>query len=793
MRSSVLGATRSASSAQTSALEATRSTSAATRATCLGLAAMFWLALAGFTRAAELPSLAQALAAKHDVYGEAAMAQPNGASYEFFAPLLPPPRYVNADFHYYPIVLSAPNARVKARLISDGSGVNLRGATRSWNDNGVPFTFRVGPDEFKFGTVRDRQGEPTLAEGFLPIAEIRYQHISPIQSEGAVPLTQERPQRVPEIYALEAFASTEPALAENAVVFVKFSLAQGAAGTVTVTVDDKTPITFADGRLLDEKGEVLALVDENWKWERSRLTAKITATKAATLALATKPLTAPVAGELKVDYAAQRAACAATWRKIIGGAMSLETPEPLVNHAWRHLLIQNFELINGDRMLYSAGNQYQQMYEAEGSDAATALMLWGYEGDMRRLAGPLLDFTRKGLEHHQAGFKLEDVCRYYWQTRDADTVRALRPRWEKEANLIIEHRTGAHGLFPAERYAGDISTPAQTVNANAKAWRALRDLGAVLADLGETAAAERYAGIAREFRQTVLAAIAQSVHRDTQPPFVPSALFSNEPAHDPILHSRIGSYWNITIGYTIESGIFGPGSAEEAWIPHYQEQHGGIFMGMIRSGGDEFNFWTGWDRVNPLYGTRYTLDTLRRDDPERALVSFYGMLAQGFTRNTFICGEGCSLPPVDAGGRIFYCPPNSAANGHFLSMLRNLLVQDTDLDDDGRPETLRLLFATPRRWLADGQAIKLERAPTAFGLVSVAVQSHLGAGEVVADVTLPDRQTPAKTLLRIRVPDGWRVTAAESDGKKLAVDDVGTADISTLRGSAQIRFAVARR
>src|SRR5437870_2930908 len=120
-------------------------------------------------------------------------------------------------------------------------------------------------------------------------------------------------------------------------------------------------------------------------------------------------------------------------------------------------------------------------------------------------------------------------------------------------------------------------------------------------------------------------------------------------------------------------------------------------MVIVRADCEDFNFRAGEDRVNPLYGTRYALDTLRRDDAERALVSFYGLLAQGLTRNTFIGGEGCSLRPVDDGGRFFYCPPNSAANAHFLSMLRGLLVQDWDLNDDGRPETLRLLFATPRR------------------------------------------------------------------------------------------------
>src|SRR5437867_12627425 len=104
----------------------------------------------------KVPGLDEALKANIDLWGEAAMRQPNGPSYEFFEKLLPPPRYVNADFRFYPIVLSAPNATVKARLISNGSGVNLRGGTRSWNDVGTPVIFRVGPDERRFGEFLQR-------------------------------------------------------------------------------------------------------------------------------------------------------------------------------------------------------------------------------------------------------------------------------------------------------------------------------------------------------------------------------------------------------------------------------------------------------------------------------------------------------------------------------------------------------------------------------------------------------------------------------------------------------------
>jgi hypothetical protein len=269
-------------------------------------------------------------------------------------------------------------------------------------------------------------------------------------------------------------------------------------------------------------------------------------------------------------------------------------------------------------------------------------------------------------------------------------------------------------------------------------------------------------------------------------------LLDKEPIHDPICEVRIGSYWNIIIGYTIASGIFPPGSEEENWIPHYQEQHGGLCMGMVRSGGAAFNFWTGEARVNPLYGTRYALDALRRDDPERALVSFYGVLAQGFTPNTFICGEGCTLAPVDERGRFFYCPPNSAANGHFLSMLRYLLVQDWDLDDDGRPETLRLGFATPKRWLEDGKTLKVESAPTAFGPVSFRLESHLAQGLVNARLDLPGRNPPKRVYLRVRVPDGWKVTGAKAGADRIEVGEKGTVDVSGLRGKVNLEFEVHR-
>ena len=136
----------------------------------------------------------------------------------------------------------------------------------------------------------DRVTEPVLAEGWLPIPEIRYAHRSPVQSEGMVPLAPTGRKPPPEIYRLEAFAATSPALDAHCVVFVKLDLAQGTNGILSVEVDSPSQ-KFEGGRLLDAQGRVIAVFDSSWKRERGRMVARIREGGAATLVVPTIPLT----------------------------------------------------------------------------------------------------------------------------------------------------------------------------------------------------------------------------------------------------------------------------------------------------------------------------------------------------------------------------------------------------------------------------------------------------------------------------------------------------------------------
>src|SRR5262249_39359903 len=145
-----------------------------------------------------------------------------------------------------------------------------------------------------FGSIRSRVSEPTLAQGYLPIAEIRYHHQTPVQSEGMVPIDQQRSDlpKVAEVYRLEAFASTDPMLADSAVVFVQFSLAQGVKGLITAQFDAETQVKLEGGKLTDGQGRIVALCDSNWRWERQALHASFGSTNSVVLAIPTKPLAA---------------------------------------------------------------------------------------------------------------------------------------------------------------------------------------------------------------------------------------------------------------------------------------------------------------------------------------------------------------------------------------------------------------------------------------------------------------------------------------------------------------------
>jgi hypothetical protein len=188
---------------------------------------------------AGLPSPREMAASRTDVWGEAALKHPDGPSYEFFKDLLPPLRYVNTAFRHYPIVLCAPGHPVKARFVSNGSGVNLRAdKPPMWREVGTPVAFFVGDEGESYGSGPERLIGPKYRLHWLPSVALIY------TSAGVN-------------YAQQAFAPVRGPLADHGAVFVRFETVQD--GRVAARVGSKGKFTADRGVVRDGKGHAVVL------------------------------------------------------------------------------------------------------------------------------------------------------------------------------------------------------------------------------------------------------------------------------------------------------------------------------------------------------------------------------------------------------------------------------------------------------------------------------------------------------------------------------------------------------
>lgn len=717
-------------------------------------------------------SLDDVLAAKTDLWGDAAMRQPDGATAASFRDLLPPLRYVNAAFRHYPIVLSAPRSETKVRFISNGSAINARGNLWSWKDRGTPIVFFLNGEEF--GADLARVEGPKYVKGYLPIVQLRYRNNDAV-------------------YAEEVFAPVSEPYGSHGTAFVRFTNRNTVPNEITASIDSPAALQARGTALVDAEEKTIVRYGNEWQWNENRktLTAHLSPGRSAYLATFTTPITnPPVSSMTAAAYSRERRACERYWQGLLDAGMQIRTPERSIDNAWRSLIIGTLMLAKGDELEYSYGNVYEQQFEAECGDALTALLLYGQQQEARSMLMPLLRFEQNAVGYHTSAFKLQMLAQYYWLTRDTQYLSENDSVWRGEIDRLMTAVQKDTGLLPTENYCGDITDQVHSLNSNANTWRGLRDIAAVLSDIGDTDQSTRIAHWAIGYRAAVLAAAEKSIVHTTQPPFIPVALFGKEMPEDILTSTTLGSYWCLVAPYLIGSGIFAENSDQQRWLIEYLQQHGGVALGMIRFD-QHSGVFANEKGLDDLYTLRYGLALLRRDDVDRAQVTLYGKLTHGMTRDTFIDGEGSSLVPLDHYGRPTYLPPDSSGNAFFLQHLRYTFVQDWDLDDDGKPDTLRLMFATPPLWLADGKEINIEHAPTAFGDVSVRMCSALKKGTVTADVTAP-RLTPRHMLLRARVPTGWKVTGASIEGKALKVDSRGTVDLTGRTGKLPIVFTVKR-
>ena len=724
-------------------------------------------------------SVRAALFANRDVWGRRLLAAPGGPSYERARAVLAPLVYAagrggknltDSGVYYLPFAFpfNVNGGRLFALHVADGSQIVIRRA------GGPSVTVDVGPDgDERYGSCLARLGSSTLADGYLPILDTSYTDAAGVR------------------YQQESFVGRVYGTISLSFIHLHVD-ATDAAGDTTVRLVPSPAGLLHDGNQLLSHGSTRLVWAGNGSVAGSAVSFDVPAGTEGDVyaAVPSGPNDGRPLQLGQRTYETARAVVSSFWQARVDEGTVFDVPDEQVGNAERALLVQ--ELLLAWR--YSAGNPYEELSFAEAADVARVMAAFGHAD----VAQTILRFAMRRLPERftnwRAGALLVAHADLYRLARDRAFLNDETPRLAQLVRAVGRQiDESSTGLLAREPYSSDIAREVYALHGQAVVWQGLSSLGRVWSLTGNQQLAARSRVLAARLHAGLVRAIEQSERRAADGSiFVPAALLAGERPYPSLALSRKGTYWNLVMPYALASGLLPPHGRVAHGVLRYLLSHGGRMVGLVRAGATRLYGQyppaptSGIDQVYGVNVARFLADA---DQPDQLVLSLYGMLGVAMTPDTFVAGESESVTPLH--GRLYrtmFQPPNGGANAAFLENLRLLLVHETRGPEDA-PRGLELAFATPRPWLADGQSIDVEGAPTSFGRVSFSLSRQGDA--VVGTVDPPTKPPPASLRLRLRLPVGDHIGAVRVNGTQVAIDRrTDTIDLTGLEGHLQLEAVV---
>jgi hypothetical protein len=162
-------------------------------------------------------------------------------------------------------------------------------------------------------------------------------------------------------------------------------------------------------------------------------------------------------------------------------------------------------------------------------------------------------------------------------------------------------------------------------------------------------------------------------------------------------------------------------------LKEVRENHGGGFI-------ENTIQWLGkWPAIHPYMSSYSSMASLIRGENEKVIEEFYWYLLHSTATHAF--PEG-----VFPNRRFawFHTIPHGTGAANYANWLRHMLIHE-------RGDELHLLPAIPDWWLDNGEEIRIERAPTHFGEISLLLQGTTRGVEIKFDP--PERAKPKRIVL----------------------------------------------
>lgn len=471
------------------------------------------------------------------------------------------------------------------------------------------------------------------------------------------------------------------------------------------------------------------------------------------------------------------------WNAVLKPAMQVQTPDPLLNDLIRssqvRCLIAARSEAGGARIApWIAGMSYGPLE----SEAHSIIRGMGFLGHR--------DFARRGLDYfiHRyhtngylttgyttfgTGWHLWTLGEHYRLYRDRDWLRQRQPDLVRAGNWILRQtaktrRTGPgpqppeEGLMPPGVLA-DWNSFAYHYAMNAYYCAALRELSGILEDLGDAESARFKSGAAdlqrhtlRAYRWTQAQSPVLPLRNGTWIPHYPSQVHSPGKLAEFFPGQDAGRSWcyDVELGahQLVPTGVLDPRDREvDRLLDHMEDVQfladGWFDYPASMNHQDWFNLG-GFSKVQPYYTRNAEIYALR-DEVKPFLRSYFNSIASLLN------------PEILAFWEHFHHSgawDKTHETGYFLHQTRLMLLNERDGE-------LWLAPLMSTNWLADGESLTVERAPTLFGFVDYRIESQLKQDRIQVKIDPPSAVQTLPVVLRLPHPGGGRLQSVQVNGK----------------------------
>jgi hypothetical protein len=472
----------------------------------------------------------------------------------------------------------------------------------------------------------------------------------------------------------------------------------------------------------------------------------------------------------------------AYWHALADRGVQIETPEPFINNAWRAWELYNtlnVDKVKGRYEIHDGSGFYEEEYGYSAALYCHALSLLGYHEDAQRYIESMLEVQKPSGQYISIygmpdnGALLFAIAQEYRLSRDQAWFRRVLPKAVKAMQWIEASRASTkdmengrkpmgYGLLPPGPAYCDFQNLVVSYYSDTYNWLGMHEMAVALGEAGMSTEAATWTREAAEYHQDILNSMQSAVFHDHGIDVLPI---------EPLTHrlEKQGSeyYYSLVAPLVLETEFFSATDPHYRWITDFMEQRAGLLLGMDRV----------WDGVDHAYTYGYALEQLRHGDVGKFLLTFYGSLAYGMTRDTYSAVEVTRITEGFNEGTL----PHTYSNTQQLRMLRMMLVKE----EGGE---LWLAPGTPRAWLDTRDGFAIRNAPTNYGMVSLRVLPEPGSKVVRASVecvSASGAATPSKVRLRLASNLG-AITSAAMNGISASIEgDSVVFDGKMLRGKLE--------